>query len=94
MYFLSSCLLFFFFPPLIRKSAPRKQELHLYSLMSPSTSLEGTSKRGARQMGLPWWLSGKEPACQCRRRGFNPWSGKIPHAVEQLSLCATNTEPL
>ena len=22
--------------------------------------------------------SGKEPACRCRRRGFNPWVGKIP----------------
>ena len=28
--------------------------------------------------GLPWWLSGKEFACQCRRRGFDPWVGKIP----------------
>ena len=28
--------------------------------------------------GLPWWLSGKESACQCRRCGFNPWVGKIP----------------
>ena len=28
--------------------------------------------------GLPWWLSGKESACQCRRLGFNPWVGKIP----------------
>ena len=27
---------------------------------------------------LPWWLSGKEPTCQCRRRGSNPWVGKIP----------------
>ena len=27
---------------------------------------------------LPRWLSGKEPACQCRRCGFNPWVGKIP----------------
>ena len=27
--------------------------------------------------GLPWWLSGKEPACQCRRHRFNPWIGKI-----------------
>ena len=26
---------------------------------------------------LPWWLRGKEPACQCRRHGF-PWVGKIP----------------
>ena len=31
--------------------------------------------------GLPWWPSGKEPACQCRRhsrRGFNAWVRKIP----------------
>ena len=30
---------------------------------------------------LPWWLSGKEPTCQCRRlkrHRFNPWVGKIP----------------
>jgi len=24
------------------------------------------------------WLSSKEPACQCRRCGFNFWVGKIP----------------
>ena len=32
-------------------------------------------------LGLPWWLSGKEPACQCRRcRRFRSdlWVGKIP----------------
>ena len=29
-------------------------------------------------MGLLWWLSGKESACQCRRHGFNPWIRKIP----------------
>ena len=29
-------------------------------------------------VGLPRWLSGKEPACQCRRRGFDPWGEKIP----------------
>ena len=28
--------------------------------------------------GLLWWLSGKEPACQCRRQRFNPWVGNIP----------------
>ena len=28
--------------------------------------------------GLPWWLSGKESACQCRRCRFNSWVGKIP----------------
>ena len=45
-------------------------------------------------VGLPWWLSGKESACQCRRHGFNPWSGKTPHATEQLSLHTTATKPM
>ena len=30
------------------------------------------------RQGLPWWLSGKESTCHCRRRGFDPWVGKIP----------------
>ena len=34
---------------------------------------------------LPWWLSGKEPACQCRLQGFEPWSGAVGH----LRLCPT-----
>ena len=25
---------------------------------------------------------------------YDPWSGKIPHTAEQLSLCATTTEPV
>ena len=29
-------------------------------------------------LGLPWWLSGKESTCQCRRCGFDPWVGKMP----------------
>ena len=28
--------------------------------------------------GFPWWLSGKESTCQCRRHRFDPWVGKIP----------------
>ena len=44
--------------------------------------------------GLPWWFSGKESAWQCRRHGFQSWSGKIPHAGEQLSSCTTTTEPV
>ena len=43
--------------------------------------------------GLPWWCSGWESACQCREHGFEPWSGKIPHATEQLGPWATTTEP-
>ena len=44
--------------------------------------------------GLPWWRSGWESACQCRGHGFEPWSGKIPHATEQLGPWATTTEPV
>ena len=32
--------------------------------------------------GLPWW-----------RSGWEPWSGKIPHAAERLGPWATITEP-
>ena len=31
-----------------------------------------------RLLTNPRRLSAKEPACQCRRRGFDPWLGKIP----------------
>ena len=44
--------------------------------------------------GLPWWLSGKESACQCRRHGFNPWSWKIPHGTEELGPCTAVNEPV
>ena len=43
---------------------------------------------------LPWWVSGKESACQCRRRGFNPWVGKIPwrrKTATQSSILAWRT---
>ena len=33
------------------------------------------------KLGFPSGISGKEPACQCRRHkrcGFDPWVGKIP----------------
>ena len=32
----------------------------------------------SKRDGLPTWLSGKESACQCRRRRFNPWVRRIP----------------
>ena len=43
---------------------------------------------------LPSWLSSKESACQCRRYKRDPWSGKTPHVVEQLNLCATSVDPV
>ena len=47
-----------------------------------------------RKQGRPWWCSGWESTCQCRGHEFDPWSGKIPHAAEQLSPCTTTTEPV
>ena len=44
-------------------------------------------------LGLPWWRSGWESACQCRAHGFEPWSGRIPHAAERLGPWATIAEP-
>jgi len=43
-------------------------------------------------LDLPWWLSGKESTCQCRKHRFDPWSGKIPSAKEQQGPQATTTE--
>ena len=55
----------------------------------------GTSERKWQRMGelkqrpgLPWWLSGRESACLCRRHGSHPWS------AQQLSPCVTTTEPV
>ena len=31
--------------------------------------------------------------CRCRRHGFYPWSGKIPHTMGQLCPCTTAAEP-
>ena len=54
-----------------------------------STMKKQTTQFKNGQKGFPSWLRGKESACQCRRHGFDPWSGKIPCAMGQLSLCAT-----
>ena len=42
--------------------------------------------------GLPCWFSHQESACQCGGHRFDPWSGKIPHATGQPSLCTTTAE--
>ena len=39
--------------------------------------------------GFPGGSVVKKCACQCKRHRFDPWSWKIPQAVEQLSPCAT-----
>ena len=40
------------------------------------------------------WLRDGESTCQCKRHGFDPWSGKIPHAADQLSPSTTTAEPV
>ena len=54
---------------------------------------ERQSSQESRGPRLPWWLSGWEATCQGRGYGFDPWLGKRSHATEQLSPCATTTEP-
>ena len=57
-----------------------------------SAKPESQIKKG--WMGLPWWVSGKESSCLCRRRRFDPWSGRISQAAEQPSPCATAVAPV
>ena len=62
---------------------------HCYRTAMPETQLLCFLETA---VGLPWWLSGKESTCPCRRHGFHPQYGKIPHSAEQLSLCSTTRE--
>ena len=36
----------------------------------------------------------KNARANARGPGFDPWFRKIPHTVEQLSLCTMTTEPV
>ena len=49
--------------------------------------------KGLLCLGLPWWHSGLESACQCKGHRFDPWPGKIPHAMEQPTRHGT-TKPV
>ena len=76
------------------------QRLNIFYVWPNNSTLKYVPKRNENiyshqnsYTGLPWWLNGKETACQCRGHRFSPWSGKIPHASEQLSPCATSIEP-
>ena len=51
----------------------------VYGVTQSWTRLKGLSSSSSSCLkGLPWWLSGNEPICQCKRLRFNPWMGKIP----------------
>ena len=44
-------------------------------------------------VGFPGGAVVKNPPANAKGHRFEPWSGKIPHAAEQLSPYATATEP-
>ena len=92
VYFCFCCL---FFWCQIKKSLPRSMSRSLPpTFSSKSFMVSGLIFKSLIHLrlvlGLPWWCSGWESACQCRGHR----SGKIPHAAEQLSLCATTAEPV
>ena len=61
--------------------------------MNPYSSINSNFIEFSSILGLPLWLNWLRICLQCRRPGFNPWSGKVSHAVGQLSLCATVLGP-
>ena len=71
----------------------QKRNTPRHILMKPSKIKYKEKILKAARVGFPWWCSGWESACQCRGHGFELWSGKIPHATEQLGPWATTTEP-
>ena len=76
------------------KAAYRRNEIKSFVLLNKfGEEKVKCQKYKNKSSGLPWWRSGWESACRCRGHGFEPWSGKIPHAAEQLGPWATITEP-
>ena len=67
----------------------KQQHFRAHILLVDCNLVQALKKSGE----LLWWHSGQKSTCQCRGHGFNPWSGKIPHAAEKLSPCVTTTEP-
>ena len=37
-----------------------------------------SSSSSRKRQGLPWWISGKESTCQCRRHSLVPGLGRCP----------------
>ena len=97
-FLLESCLNIQFisnveFSPLLLRAelASVRQGRLAQSLHVTDTERWGSLKRANAE--LPWWSSGKESTCGCGRPGFDPLSGKIPHAAEHLSPWTAAAEP-
>ena len=65
------------FPPRAHSPASSSFSLYIHSVNIPFTVLKPSIGIIIYLPGLPW-LTGKGSACQCKRRGFNPWVRKIP----------------
>ena len=50
------------------------------SLINPGAAAMGrfALRRPKKKLGLPWWLTGKESACQAGNAGLIPGSGRSP----------------
>ena len=60
----------------------------------PWLRVTGICSVESHSLTLPWWSSDTESTCQCMGHRFDPWSGRIPRALEQQSLSNTSTEPV
>ena len=72
----------------------RAKELEFQSFVHNASSLRKSEGHQEMRNGTSLVSQCKESACQCSRHEFNPWSRKIPHATEQLSLWATAIKPV
>ena len=72
---------------LLSRTETQMEEKHLgvetkLSRMCTTREKGERKSREEKREGLPWWLRGKESACQCKRRGFGSWPKKISHTAE------------
>lgn len=72
----------------------RLVNIYLYPNLHPTSQFLLALSIQTSCWGLSWWNSGWESTWPFRGLRFNPWSGMIPHGVEQqtaspwlLSLC-------
>ena len=88
---------FFFLPSTLKSNLQTLQvivfiELILSELLKQISWFASGYSFRKRATRFPWWSSGSESACQGGRHGFDPWSGKIPHAMGHLGGRTGTTE--
>ena len=74
------------------ESSPGWKKMVVDSYFTPRHDNTHQKKKRPCQ-ALPCWFSDEEFAFQCRGYRVDPWCGKTPHALEQLSPCTITTDP-